>query len=298
MFRNRICKFVFLAGVAAGVGCAQSINSSTVTGTVTDPTGAVVANARVELRKAVTGYAQSQQSDSAGAFRFNNVPPNSYHVTATAKGFSIAQRDIEVRSALPICIDISLALGSGSTTINVEAAGGLVESDPSAHQDVDRNTFLQLPTFDPGGQLRQMITYSSGAVAADANGFYHPLGDHAQTTIVIDGQPISDQQSKLFSTQIPTNALQSMEIISGTPDAQYGDKTSLIVNATTRSGLGATKAFGIECPYIAHRESICAPRSSELLSQSQSIRRYTRHRIATPVSYQLRYESGCFVHVW
>ena len=52
--------------------------------------------------------------------------------------------------------------------------------------------------------------FSSGAVAADSNGFFHPLGDHAQTSFSIDGQPISDQQSKNFSTQIPLNALQSI----------------------------------------------------------------------------------------
>ena len=95
------------------------------------------------------------------------------------------------------------------------------------------------------------MTYSTGAVAADANGFFHPLGDHAQVSYVIDGQPISDQQSKMFSTQIPLNALQSMELITGAPDAQYGDKTSLVVNATTRSGLerksrsGASIAIGL-----------------------------------------------------
>ena len=70
------------------------------------------------------------------------------------------------------------------------------------------------------------------------------MGDHAQVSFVIDGQPISDQQSKVFSTQIPADAIQSMELITGSPDAQYGDKSSLIVNATTRSGLGVTKAFG------------------------------------------------------
>ncbi len=92
--------------------------------------------------------------------------------------------------------------------------------------------------------MSDAITYSTGAVAADANGFFHPLGDHAQTTFVIDGQPVSDQQSKLFSTQIPLNALQGMELITGSPEAQYGDKTSLVVrNATTRSGLGAHTAI-------------------------------------------------------
>jgi hypothetical protein len=244
MYSDRLFKFLVLAVVAVRLGCAQSISSGTVTGTINDPTGAVIANARIELRNAVTDYREAQTTDTSGTFRFNNVPPNNYRLTAEAKGFAPAQRDVDVRSALPVSINISLNLTSASTTVDVEANANMVESDPSAHQDVDRSSFLKLPTFDPGGQLSQAITYSSGGVAADANGFYHPLGDHAQTTIVIDGQPISDQQSKLFSTQIPTNALQSMEIVSGTPDAQYGDKTSLVVNATTRSGLGATKAFG------------------------------------------------------
>ncbi|MBV9083423.1 MAG: TonB-dependent receptor, partial [Acidobacteriaceae bacterium] len=73
---------------------------------------------------------------------------------------------------------------------------------------------------------------------------FHPLGDHAQVSFVIDGQTISDQQSKVFSTQIPPDALQSMELITGAPDAEYGDKSSLVVNAVTKSALGATRPFG------------------------------------------------------
>ncbi len=126
----------------------------------------------------------------------------------------------------------------------MQATAAAVETDTAAHQDVDSSAFSKLPVFSPGAGLSDAITYSTGAVAADANGFFHPLGDHAQTTFVIDGQPVSDQQSKLFSTQIPLNALQGMELITGSPDAQYGDKTSLVVNATTRSGLGATQPFG------------------------------------------------------
>jgi hypothetical protein len=73
---------------------------------------------------------------------------------------------------------------------------------------------------------------------------FHPVGDHSQTSYVIDGQPISDQQSKVFSTQLPTAAIQSMEIVTGTPAAEFGDKTSLIAQITTRSGLGAGRVFG------------------------------------------------------
>jgi hypothetical protein len=233
-----------VALLAAGPLWPQSINSGTVAGIVTDPSGAVISNASAQLRNPVTGYSNSTTTDAAGAFRFNNVPLNNYRLTVSAPDFSDAVQDVNIRSSLPVAVNIGLKLAAASSTITVEASGSMLESDPSAHQDVDRTSLLKLPSFDPGGQLSQAITYSTGAVAADANGFFHPLGDHAQTTVVMDGQPVSDQQSKLFSTQIPTNAIQGMELISGLPNAQYGDKSSLIVNATTRSGLGATKMFG------------------------------------------------------
>ncbi len=241
---KRFHSLLWLALLATGPLWPQSINSGTVTGAVTDQSGAAVSGATVALRNPVTGYAQSTVTDSAGSFRLNNIPQNPYRLRVSAPGFAVAAQAVDVRSALPIVVDISLKLAEMTTTVNVEAAGAMVETDPAAHQDVDRSSFLKLPTFDPGGQLSQAVTYSTGGVAADANGFFHPLGDHAQTTFVIDGQPISDQQSKVFSTQIPADALQSMELITGSPDAQYGDKSSLVVNATTRSALGAAKTFG------------------------------------------------------
>ncbi|MCY7347588.1 MAG: hypothetical protein LH614_15400, partial [Pyrinomonadaceae bacterium] len=69
-------------------------------------------------------------------------------------------------------------------------------------------------------------------------------GDHAQTSIFLDNQPISDQQSTAFSTQLPLEAFQSLTIITGTPNAEYGDKTSLVIDAVTRSGLGLPRPTG------------------------------------------------------
>jgi hypothetical protein len=237
-------RLIGLALLAGGSVFCQSISGGTVAGVVTDPSGGVVPGAKVVLRNQVTGYEQTAVAATDGAFRLNNIPQNPYKLTASAPGFADSIQAVDVRGSLPMTVNIALKVASADTSVTVEAFGNTVETDPSAHDDVDRSTFLKLPSFDPGGQLSQAVTYSTGAVAADANGFFHPLGDHAQTTFVIDGQHISDQQSKTFSTQIPANALQSMELITGTPDAQYGDKSSLVVNATTRSALGATKAFG------------------------------------------------------
>ena len=219
-------------------------NAGTIQGNVFDPSGAVVAGATVTIRNPVSGYTQSATTTSDGSFRFNNIPPNPYHLEVTASGFTAFAQDVNVRNAIPVQVKASLALAGAQTTLNVEATGAdIVENDPSAHVDIDRTLMLKLPAIDPAASLSEAITYSTGGVAADANGFFHPLGDHAQVSFVIDGQPISDQQSKLFSTQLPTSAIQSMEATTGTPSAEFGDKSSLVAQITTRSGLGGRAPF-------------------------------------------------------
>ena len=224
---------------------AQSLgNAGTIEGAVVDPSGASVAQAQITLHNVVTGYTQMATSDANGAFRLANLPPNRYHIEVKAMGFSTFSQDVEIRNAVPVQIKAALAVASETTSVTVEGAAEALETDPSAHVDADRSLIQKLPSGEPGGGLSQAITFSTGGVAADANGFFHPVGDHAQVSFVIDGQPISDQQSKVFSTQLPTSAIQSMELTTGTPTAEFGDKTSLVVQATTRSGLGAPRMFG------------------------------------------------------
>ena len=232
---------VFLTSPAT----AQSVASGTVEGTVVDPSGGVVAGAMVEIRNPITGYTQTTTTDSSGMFRFNNIPFNMYHIQVRQPGFAVAAQDMNVRSTVPLAVKIMLTVAGVTETISVEAGTqDIVETAPYAHSDVDTTTLDKLPIFTPGSSLSDAIVFTSPGVVADSNGFFHPLGDHAQTSFNIDGQPINDQQSKNFSTQLPVNAIQSMEIVNGTPNAEFGDKTSLVVNATTRSGLGLMQPRG------------------------------------------------------
>jgi hypothetical protein len=236
--------FLFFAIVLPPVFGQSLGNAGTIEGTVVDPAGAAVARAAVTIHNPVTGYRQSTAAGADGTFRFVNIPPNSYHLEVTASGFAVFAQDVSIRSAIPIQLKATLALAGAQTSVTVEGSGDLIEVDPSSHIDADRSLIMKLPSVDPAGGLSQAITYSTGGVAADGNGLFHPLGDHAQSTFVIDGQPISDQQSKVFSTQLPTSAIQSMEVVTGTPDAEFGDKSSLVANITTRSGLGTPRLFG------------------------------------------------------
>lgn len=220
-------------------------NAGTIEGTVTDPSGAIVAGAKVDVQNRLTGYKKTATTDASGAFRFPNVPLNSYHLEVDAAGFNPFQLDVSVRSAVAVPVKALLTLAGSTTEVTVESgAADLLDNVPYAHNDIDHSQLMKLPTSSPGSGLSDAITFGTPGVVADSNGFFHPLGDHAQTSFSIDGQPVNDQQSKAFSTQIPTNAVQSMELITGTPAAEFGDKTSLVVNATTRSGLGQTKPTG------------------------------------------------------
>lgn len=223
---------------------AQSGNSSSITGTVTDPSGAAVVKATVTIHDPVSGFERSTATDGSGNFTFTNVPFNPYHLSVTTKGFAPYAQDVEVRSAVPVDVKVALSVASTSTTVTVEASADLLETDSTAHTDIDRELIDKLPLESASSSVSSLVTLSSPGVAADSNGLFHGLGDHAENSFSVDGQPITDQQSKVFSNQLPVDSIQSLEVIDGAPPAEYGDKTSLVINITTRSGLGQTAPHG------------------------------------------------------
>lgn len=241
--RRALYVCLFLA-VFAAVSNAQTGNSSTITGTVVDSSGGVVPDAIVTIHDPVSGFQSSATTDKTGAFSFPNVPFNPYHLSVTAKGFSSYAQDVEVRSSVPVDVKIILNVAGTATTVTVEAAADLLETDSTAHTDIDRTLFDKLPLESPSSSVSSLVTLASPGVAADSNGLFHGLGDHAENSFSVDGQPITDQQSKVFSNQIPVDSIQSLEVIDGAPPAEYGDKTSLVIDVTTRSGEGVTTPHG------------------------------------------------------
>jgi len=243
---RRLAVLAGALGLAAVMAAAQSVgNSGSVNGTVLDPTGAVVAGAKVEIRNPVSGFDRTTTTDNAGTFAFTNIPFNNYHLSVTAAGFIAQAQDVEPRSSVPISVSVNLAVPVSTTAVTVEAEGGdLVENDSTFHTDVDKNLFDKLPLESQSSSVSSLVTLSTPGISADSNGLFHGLGDHAENSFSIDGQPITDQQSKIFSNQIPMDAIQSMEVIAGAPPAEYGDKTSVVINVTTQSGQGITTPHG------------------------------------------------------
>ncbi|MGA8506375.1 MAG: TonB-dependent receptor [Candidatus Sulfotelmatobacter sp.] len=223
----------------------SSSNSGSINGTVLDPTGAVVPNATVEIHNPVSHFDRSTTTDKSGTFSLPNIPFNPYHMSVTAAGFAQGGQDVEVRSIVPLSVKVSLQVSGSKTSVTVEApAADLLENDPTFHSDIDKNLFDKLPLESTTSSLSSLVTLSTPGIAADSNSLFHGIGDHASNSFSIDGQPITDQQSKVFSNQLPVDAIESMEVISGAPPAEYGGKTSVVIVATTRSGQGVTTPHG------------------------------------------------------
>jgi len=218
---------------------AQSKN---ICGIVQDQTKAVVFGAELELRKfevhAVT------KTDAYGRFCFDPVAPGEYEITVRAKGFQADRQTININFAEPVSVIISLRVEIGIQEVTVVEGSADPGSLNVAQTRIGAGLIQNLPSESVNAAVSSILTLATPGVAADSNGVFHPLGEHAETSFSVDGQPISDQQSRIFSNQISANTIEEMRTFQGAPPAEFGDKTSLIVETRTRSGLNTGRANG------------------------------------------------------
>lgn len=236
---------VVLLHLGLGHSPAQSAHSGTISGTVSDETGAVVPGAAIRLENTVSGFSRSVQSDGRGQFQINNIPYASYHLSMQAPGFISLAQDVAIRSAVPVVLNWKLSVAASATTVMVEAdQEDMIQKTATASTDIDSSSIGKIPSESTNSGLSSLITLATPGVAQDSNGLFHPQGEHADTSFSVDGQPVTDQQSRLFSNQLSLSSIQSMHVISGVAPAEYGDKASLVIETTTRSGLGSGKPRG------------------------------------------------------
>ncbi len=220
----------------------RAATNGTVCATVEDPGKAAIPGAKAEL----TGprIQISTQTDAAGLFCFEEIEQGTYELKVKADGFRTDDREVTIapNDAVRIVITLMILAAREEVTVVEEA------SDPAslnvAQTKFSSGLIEKLPSESVNAAMSSVLTLTTPGVAADSNGVFHPLGEHAETSFSVDGQPISDQQSRIFSNQISLNTIEEMRTIQGAPPAEYGDKTSLIVEATTKSGLDAGRTKG------------------------------------------------------
>ncbi len=218
--------------------------SLSLRGVVTDSSGAVIPGARVLVLAAGASRSMSTETDPAGRFSVEELSPGQYRLVVNALGFTTAELVVTVGAGRSLPITIVLAVQSTQQAVTVEGTAIDAQTAARAHTDLPSSLTDALPNAPGNGGLSAALTLGTPGVAADSNGVFHPLGEHAEVSFSVDGQPISDQQSRIFSNQVSLNALASVSVINGAPPAEFGDKTSMIVRAVTHSGLGAGSPTG------------------------------------------------------
>ena len=226
--------------------CPQPpLPGGSIQGTVEDSSGAAVAASLVRLRREDAGVQRSAVADADGFFRLEGVPAAKWQLEIDLPGFQPYQKIVATTATGPTEVKIILAVKESKTSVEVRGdVANSVDLSSSSHQAISDTFIHEVPVQNEATGFSEIVTRTTPGVAADGNGFAHPLGEHADTSISLDGQPISDQQAKIFSNQISTSMIQNMDIITGAPPAEYGDKTSLVISVATKSGLGKNKAFG------------------------------------------------------
>ena len=237
--------FVAIAAISLMVSFGlepQAGTPESVCGTVQDQSGAFVNGAALELRTLDIRLAAT--TDAGGAFCFRPLEPGEYELTVHARDFRTSSQKVAVHRGEAVRLAISLSLETVAEQVTVAEGPADVDSLNVAETRVGSGLLHHLPSESVDAALSSILTLATPGVAADSNGVFHPLGEHAETSFSIDGQPISDQQSRMFSNQISASAIEEMRTVQGAPPAEFGDKTSLVVEATTRSGLNAGKSSG------------------------------------------------------
>jgi hypothetical protein len=230
---------VFSAMALAGTARA-AVSAGAVHGTVTGPDGKPLQGVPVILRNDITGFSADTRTDKDGRYQFFNVPFNPYELHIEIQGFKPAHRSIDVRSAVPKQVDVTLELSSVTEAVTVEAEPSTaLETDTSVtHIDIDKSYIQRVPAIVASRAMEEILTSTPG-FAKDENGRFHFQGAHSQAEFVIDGQTISDQTGVTFSNSLDPGIAQSLEVIYGNVPAEYGEKIGAVINLTTKSALGA-----------------------------------------------------------
>ena len=210
-----------------------------VTGTVTDPTGAVVANAAVKATNALTGTARSTTSNNAGVYVLPNLEPGTYDVSVTATGFSIVKQRVVLSVGGKIGADIKLAVGTTATTVEVSATAVQVNTETQSISNlIDNTAVTELPslTRNPYDFVASVPNVSSTDPSGRGVGYAINGQRSAGTNVLLDGVANNDEYTATVGQQVPLDSVQEYAVTTSDFTAEVGRASAGIVNVVTKSG--------------------------------------------------------------
>ncbi len=232
-----------------------TVGTGSVTGTVNDPTGAVVGGAVVTVTNTATNAVIKLTSNSSGAYTSGALTPGQYKVQVSAKGFSSVSQVLNVMVGNTATFNATLQVGQESQVIEVQAGGVEVNTEQATVQGVltkaqienlpvNGRNFLDLAQLEPGVQIQDGTNFDPTKVGYSSISFGGRFGRSAR--IQVDGVDVSDETVGTTTQDIPASAIAEFQISQSKLDLSNDLTSSGAVNVTTQSGTNAYhgQAFG------------------------------------------------------
>jgi len=222
---------------------AQSLTSGSVTGTVTDPSGAAVPNANVTLKNNDTGATQTTTTNSTGAYRFALLNPGSYSLSVKAPGFQGMQQNVSVAVGQSSTVDAKLEVASTATTVEVTAQSSILQTD-NGNVSTSISPEVIANTPNPGNDLSYYVQTTPGATMNTQAGYGNSatFGISATSNLfTIDGMNENDpflnlNNSGATNLMLGANDVQTATVVNNGYSGEYGTLAGANVNYVTKSG--------------------------------------------------------------
>jgi outer membrane receptor protein involved in Fe transport len=245
--KNRFLLFgamlVLIVLVFAGISFAQTSNG-TITGTIADPSGAVIPGANVKATPNAGGESRTSMTDNSGSYRLESLFPGMYTITVAAQGFSTLKiENVDVKGSLVITINGKLTIGATSATVNVEAGAAeqLQTQSGELSHSIGKTEINQLPisSLNP----IQLVLTEPGVQNGNGYGFSNGFDFSVNGTrprsnnFLMDGQDNNDNSINGQAYQ-PTNleAVGEVTILTNAYSAEYGRGGGSVTNVITKGG--------------------------------------------------------------
>jgi len=254
--KTQVFVSLFVLTIVAGISTAAHAQTAEITGHVTDPQGAVVADATVLARNVATGAESTTHTTGDGIYRLPNLPPGDYSVRVPAShGFSAAEfKNVHLDVGAARDVNFKLSLGGASTTVEVSGEAPLIESTKSDLSTVVNEADVELlPVTAPPSALG--VTGVNGTVndyvglAATAPGVRFDTSGNSGDVIgpgsfnnrgnlyLVDGANITDQVvSTRDVPQASVEEVKEFRVLTNSYDAEYGQAGGVILNVVTKGG--------------------------------------------------------------
>jgi Carboxypeptidase regulatory-like domain/TonB dependent receptor len=241
--RNALACVLVVSVLLVVSGAAQTVITGDLTGTVTDPSGAVVSGANVSIVSLAEGTTQTTTSNSTGLFRVPFVKPGDYKVTISAKGFKSVAQKVTVAAGQIATFNGKLELGTSSEVIEVSGTTPLLQTENGDTQT--SYSQLQLATLPaPGGDTTSYAYTAPGVVVSNGGGYgnFSSFGLPSTSNLfTVNGNDNMDpflnlNNSGASNLTLGANELQEISVVANGYTAQYGRQSGAQVNSVTKSG--------------------------------------------------------------